>query len=138
MKASRTNRRRLRGFRLTLILVVWAIFAESTIAQLTTAPAGSLVRGPVKISLDEAIQMALQHNHNLLAARTTIQQSEAEEVTANLRPNPSLFADWDYLPLNPSNQNWTYLRESTEVDVGLTYLIERGKKRQHRHKPDLW
>ena len=34
--------------------------------------------------------MALKHNHNLLAARTTIQQSEAEETTANLRPNPSL------------------------------------------------
>jgi hypothetical protein len=40
-------------------------------------------QGPVKITLDEAIQMALQHNHNMLAARTTIQQSEAEETTAN-------------------------------------------------------
>src|SRR5580704_10634071 len=40
----------------------------------------------VRISLDEAIQMALQHNHNLLAARSTIQQSQAEEITANLRP----------------------------------------------------
>ncbi len=56
-------------------------------------------QGPVRITLDEAIQMALQHNHNMLAARTTIQQSQAEEITANLRPNPSLFADWEYLPL---------------------------------------
>ena len=30
--------------------------------------------GPTSITLDEAIQMALQHNHNMLAARTTIQQ----------------------------------------------------------------
>ena len=98
--------------------------------------------GPTSITLDEAIQMALQHNHNLLAARTTIQQSEADEKTANLRPNPSLFADWEYLPLgSPAHQNPSvyggqslgdYLHNNTEADVGLSYLIERGKKRQHR------
>ena len=42
--------------------------------------------GAVTISLDEAIQLALQHNHNVLATRTVIQQNEAEETTANLRP----------------------------------------------------
>jgi len=94
------------------------------------------------ITLDEAIQMALQHNHNMLAARTTIEQSEADEKTANLRPNPSLFADWEYLPLgSPARQNPSvyggqstadYLHNNTEGDIGLSYLIERGKKRQHR------
>jgi cobalt-zinc-cadmium efflux system outer membrane protein len=77
--------------------------------------------------------MTLEHNHNLLAARTTIQQSEAEEITADLRPNPVFFTDWDYLPLfAPSAMNSTYLHDSTEADMGLSYLIERGKKRQHR------
>jgi outer membrane protein, heavy metal efflux system len=90
-------------------------------------------QGPVKITLDEAIQMALQHNHSLLAARTTIQQIQAQEITANLRPNPALFADWDYLPaFTPSSANSTYLHDSTEADMGLSYLIERGQKRQHR------
>jgi cobalt-zinc-cadmium efflux system outer membrane protein len=103
---------------------------------------GQASKGPVRITLDEAIQMALQHNHNLLAARTAIQQSEAEEITANLRPNPGLFVDWEYLPLgSPSNQNPNlypgvstsdYLKNNTEGDIGLNYLIERGKKRQHR------
>jgi outer membrane protein, heavy metal efflux system len=98
--------------------------------------------GPTSITLDEAIQMALRHNHNMLAARTTIQQSEAEETTANLRPNPTLFADWEYLPLgSPSKQNPNlysevstsdYLKNNTEADIGLSYLLERGKKRQHR------
>jgi len=93
----------------------------------------SQTQGPVRITLDEAIQMAMQHNHNLLAARTTIQQSQAEEITANLRPNPTLFGDWEYLPLfSPSNFTSQYLHDSTEVDAGLSYLIERGKKRQHR------
>jgi cobalt-zinc-cadmium efflux system outer membrane protein len=98
--------------------------------------------GPVRITLDEAIQMALQHNHNMLAMMTTIQQAQAEETTANLRPNPSLFADWEYLPLgSPAHQNpnlyrgqstGDYLHNNTEGDIGLSYLIERGRKRQYR------
>lgn len=109
---------------------------------LHTVPAVAQSGSPTVITLDQAIQMALQHNHNLLAARTTIQQSEAEEKTANLRPNPSLFADWEYLPLgSPARQNpgiyggqstADYLHNNTEGDIGLSYLIERGKKRQHR------
>ena len=96
-------------------------------------PAFGQATGPTKITLDEAIQMALKHNHNMLAARTTIQQSEASETTANLRPNPVLFSDWEYLPLfTPSALNTAYLHDSTEADLGLSYLIERGKKRQHR------
>ena len=100
---------------------------------LLTPAAAAQTQDPVRITLDEAIQLALQHNHNLLAARTTIQQSQAEETTANLRPNPTLFTDWEYLPLfSPSAQNSQYLHDSTEADLGLGYLIERGRKRQHR------
>jgi len=101
-------------------------------AMALISPALGQATGPTRITIDEAIQMALQHNHNMLAARTTISQSEAEETTANLRPNPSLFADWEYLPLNHSSQNSQYLHDSTEGDLGLSYLLERGKKRQHR------
>jgi len=90
-------------------------------------------QGPVKITLDDALQLALQHNHNLLANRTTIQQAEAEETTANLRPNPIIFGDWDYLPFfSPSYWAGDYLHDQTEADLGLSYLFERGKKRQHR------
>ena len=56
----------------------------TAVATPTPAQAPSAVQGPVKITLDDAIQMALRHNHTLLAARTTIQQSEDEEITANL------------------------------------------------------
>jgi cobalt-zinc-cadmium efflux system outer membrane protein len=112
------------------------------LASALTHPALGQATGTSRITLDEAIQMALQHNHNLLAARTTIPQAEAEETTANLRPNPSLFADWEYLPLgSPAHQNPNiygghstsdYLHDNTEGDIGLSYLLERGKKRQHR------
>ncbi len=98
--------------------------------------------GPKSVTLDEAIQMALQHNHNMLAMVTTIQQSQAEEITQNLRPNPTLFADWEYLPIgSPAKQNPglyggqstnDYLHNNTEGDIGLSYLIERGGKRHDR------
>jgi cobalt-zinc-cadmium efflux system outer membrane protein len=89
--------------------------------------------GPVRITLDQAIQMALQHNHSLAATRTTVQQNLAQEVTANLRPNPTLFTDWEYLPLvKPEAGILSYLHDSTEGDVGLSYMFERGSKRQHR------
>jgi cobalt-zinc-cadmium efflux system outer membrane protein len=92
-------------------------------------------KSAVRITLDEAIQMSLQHDHNLLAARTTITQGQAQEVTANLRPNPAFFTDWDYLPVfTPSSANATYLHDSTEADMGLSYQIERGKKRQRRYQ----
>ena len=92
-------------------------------------------QAPVRITLDQAIQLGLQHNHTLQAARTTIQQSQAAEITANLRPNPTLFTDWEYLPVFSHPQGETvseYLQAATEADMGLSYLIERGHKRARR------
>jgi outer membrane protein, heavy metal efflux system len=90
-------------------------------------------QGSVTIALDDAIQMALRHNHNLLAARTTIQQNEAEEITANLRPNPVLLGDAQFLPVfQPSQFSSDYLDNTAQFDLGVSYLFERGKKRQHR------
>jgi cobalt-zinc-cadmium efflux system outer membrane protein len=112
------------------------------VGLLFTQLAQGQIQGPVRITLDEAVQMALQHNHSQLAMMTTIQQSQAEEITQNLRPNPALFADWEYLPLgSPSRQNPAiysgvstpdYLNNNTEGDIGLSYLIERGGKRHDR------
>ena len=119
-----------------------AVVMGAMLVSALASPAFGQGPGPTRITLDEAIQMALQHNHNVLAMMTTIQQAQAEETTANLRPNPSLFADWEYLPLgSPAKQNPPlyggqttndYLRNNTEGDIGLSYLLERGKKRQHR------
>jgi outer membrane protein, heavy metal efflux system len=88
--------------------------------------------GAVTISLDQAIQLAVQHNHNLLAARTTIQQNEAEETTANLRPNPVLLGDSQFLSFQSGQLNTDYLDSTAQFDLGVSYLFERGKKRQHR------
>ena len=123
----------IRAWKKRIILLGCAVLSCS--AWVNTAFAQT-TNGPVRITLDEAIQLAIQHNHFLIAMRTTIQQSESEEITQGLRPNPTLFADWEYLPLNnPAKQNPdlyagqttnTYLHNNTEGDIGLIYLFERG------------
>ena len=87
----------------------------------------------VRIDLEQAIQMAVVHNHALKAARTEIQQSQAEEVTAAIRPNPVFTYDDLYIPIfSPSQLNSTTLNNITEFDLGVTYTFERGHKRQAR------
>jgi cobalt-zinc-cadmium efflux system outer membrane protein len=99
--------------------------------------AGGLAYGQqsplVRITIEQAIEMALKRNHNLLAARTNVQQNQAQEITANIRPNPTLFGAWSYLPLyRPEEGFLTYFHDTTEKDIGISYLFERGQKRQNR------
>jgi len=87
----------------------------------------------LRIDLDQAIQLALAHNHALRAARTQIQQSRAEEITASLRPNPVLTYDDLFLPIfSPHSFNTSTLDNITEFDLGISYTLERGRKRQAR------
>lgn len=99
----------------------------------TALALGQSTGSPVRITLDEAIQFALAHNHALQAARSAIVQSQDEETTANLRPNPVLGADVIGLPITPNEFTSTNI-DQTEFDAGLSYLFERGKKRQNRLK----
>jgi cobalt-zinc-cadmium efflux system outer membrane protein len=85
------------------------------------------------ITLEDALRLAVQHNHALLALRSTILQNQAQEITANLRPNPNLAWDAQFIPLfNPSNFNSDYFDNNAQFDIGASYLFERGRKRQHR------
>jgi outer membrane protein, heavy metal efflux system len=94
---------------------------------------GTTPTAPARLTMDDAIRLALQHNHALMALRTTIQQSLAEEVTANLRPNPTLGLDGQFLPIfQPSQFSSDYINQQAQFDAGVGYLFERGKKRQHR------
>ena len=92
-------------------------------------------QGTKLISLDQAIELALAHNHALKATRTQIQQNEAQEITANLRPNPVFGVDSQFVPFfSPQDFSGENLDQTQQFDVGLSYLFERGHKRQHRLK----
>ena len=123
---------------LALALMVVPPFAagqQSPAPAPATAPAQAAASpaGQDRITLDDAIRLSLLHNHALQALRSTIQQSLAEEVTANLRPNPTLGLDAQFLPIfQPSEFSSEYIDQQAQFDAGVGYLFERGKKRQHR------
>jgi cobalt-zinc-cadmium efflux system outer membrane protein len=85
------------------------------------------------ISLDQAIDLALAHNHSIKATRTLILQNQAQEITANLRPNPTLGADSQFVPFfSPQDFSGENLNETQQFDIGIGYLFERGHKRPRR------
>ncbi len=129
------------------IVVAFAagLLALASSASAQEAPLASPMPAPTSVSpaqntnasahitLEDALRLAVQHNHALLALRSTILQNQAQEITANLRPNPNLAWDAQFIPLfNPSNFNSDYFDNNAQFDIGASYLFERGKKRQHR------
>src|SRR5580693_4752260 len=108
------------------------IFAPAAILLLLLVGAGS-GQNTTLISLDQAIDLALAHNHSIKATRTLILQNQAQEITANLRPNPTLGADTQFVPFfSPQDFSGANLDETQQFDIGIGYLFERGHKRQRR------
>src|ERR1700726_1971853 len=90
-------------------------------------------QNPTLISLDQAVDLALAHNHSIKASRTLILQNQALETTANLRPNPTFGADTQFIPFfSPQDFSGENLNETQQFDIGVGYLFERGHKRQRR------
>src|SRR5258708_7245180 len=110
------------------------IFAPAAMFFQLLVGAGS-AQNTTLINLDQAIDLALVHNHSLKATRTQILQSQAQEITANLRPNPTFGADSQFVPFfSPQDFSGTNTDQVQQFDVGLSYLFERGHKRQRRLK----
>src|SRR5215467_3807983 len=83
-----------------------SIAAVSDVAEpKQAAPQASPVPTPTdrpantQITLEQAISMTLTNSPAIKAARTQIQQSQAQEITANLRPNPTLNWDSQFIPV---------------------------------------
>jgi cobalt-zinc-cadmium efflux system outer membrane protein len=85
------------------------------------------------INLDQAIDLALAQNHSIKATRTLILQNQAQEITANFRPNPTLGADSQFVPFfSPQDFSGDNLNNVQQFDIGIGYLFERGHKRPRR------
>jgi len=88
---------------------------------------------PARITLDDAIKLALTNSPSIKALRTTIDQSKAQEITAHLRPNPDLSWDTQFIPIfSPNLFSVDTLNTLQQFDMGVGYLFERGQKRQRR------
>ena len=79
--------------------------------------------------MEDAVRIALQYNQALRAQRLNVDQSKAGEVTASLKPNPTLSNLVDTIPaFSPQT-----IRASTQIyEETLSYTVERGGKREKR------
>jgi outer membrane protein, heavy metal efflux system len=102
------------------------------LALLLAARVG-MAQNAALVSLDQAVDLALAHNHSIKAQRTMVLQNQAQEITANLRPNPTFGADSQFIPIfSPQYFSSNNLDQSQQFDIGVGYLFERGHKRQRR------
>jgi cobalt-zinc-cadmium efflux system outer membrane protein len=72
-----------------------------------------------------------RNNPTLLADELNIDESKAQEITAFLRPNPTLNLSADGTQIAPDKGVWRPFAGTFE-SAGLSYLIERQHKRQLR------
>lgn len=97
--------------------------------------AGAPAPAVTQISLEDAIRLALTNSPSIRATRTQIAQSQAQETTADFRPNPVLSWDAQFIPIfSPGQFTTNTLNNIQQFDVGVSYLIERGKKRPARYR----
>ena len=113
---------RARTLRPLIVLGVLGLLAPLRAAGQAGAQAAPPQNPPARVTLDQAIDLSLQHNHSLQAARTTILENQALEITANLRPNPVLLGDAQFLPFFRAEQfhratTWTTAPNSTWVSA---------------------
>ncbi len=112
------------GIRFGLCAIAVSILPGSIRAQ--SPPSASL---PRLISMEDAVRIALQYNQNLRSQRLNVDQSKAGEITAALKPNPTLGNVIDTIPIFSPQK----IRLSTQIyEETLSYTVERGGKREKR------
>lgn len=81
------------------------------------------------ISKEDAVRIALLYNQSLRANRLNVDQNKANEVTASLKPNPTIGLGADAIPIFALQT----IRFSTQIySANMSYTVERGGKREKR------
>jgi cobalt-zinc-cadmium efflux system outer membrane protein len=94
-------------------------------------PAGELEYGrPDGMTLDTAIDILVQRNLDLEAARLEIPMAEADVLTASLRENPVFYADQQLVPYG----HYSFLRPGgpQQSDININYPLDISRKRRAR------
>jgi len=96
--------------------------------QLRTQPQTQTTASRRSITLDQAVEIFMRQNLQLVAARYDIETADAEKLTARLRPNPQFTVGLSDLPVNLSGP---FIKEQT-YDYGISRTFELGGKRSKR------
>lgn len=91
----------------------------------------ALAQQRVVLTWEQARQRFEQENPTLLAGQLNVNESKAQEITAYLRPNPSLTVTADGTQISPNKGVWEPLTGTYEV-AAVSYLHERDHKRELR------
>ena len=87
-----------------------------------------------RIAMVDAVRLALERNHQLRAQRLNVDLSKADEITAALKPNPTLTSTNENFPIfSPSDLfSWDNFANNLNFVESVSYLFERGGKRAKR------
>ncbi len=84
------------------------------------------------ITIEQAVQEALQNNPGLLAEKLGIPVAETAVITARLRPNPVVSASSDHLDWLGTGFSEVNGAGPTETALRVDFPWERGHKREYR------
>jgi cobalt-zinc-cadmium efflux system outer membrane protein len=126
------NKLHLREFFLSLRLWLSPVLLSVTFAQnpapsqpaSVTAPVGIPLEAPpaidsLQLTLVQAEELFKKHNINLLTAQLGISESQAQQIQAQLRPNPTIYAE-----IMPYNNGTAYASGAT--DAGRQRFLPLG------------
>lgn len=102
-------------------------------AQTAPAPPASPPAQTSVLTMEQAVRLAVDRNQTLRAQRLTIDESKADEITANFRPQVTFSAEADGLTVfSPKSLTFSTLNNDVTYNAGLGYTFERGGKRANR------
>ena len=85
-----------------------------------------------RLTMDQAIEEAIQNNLNLLAEQLNLSIADARLITAKLKPNPVFSFSGDHLDLAGTGFNEINGGGPPEISWRVDVPIERGRKRDLR------
>jgi len=107
---------------------------KSSVARflLALSACQAFAQPPATLTIEQAVQEALQNNPGLLAERLGIPVAQAAVITARLRPNPVVSASSDHLDWLGTGFNQVNQAGPTETALRVDFPFERGHKREYR------
>lgn len=84
---------------------------------------------PSRLTLEEAVRLAMDRNPLLAAAGDEIRAAEGDRIAAGSRPNPSFSLEFEDLPLSTNPGPFLEVRQTTSR---VDYEIETGGRRRLR------
>ncbi len=122
--------RKIAGVSFLLLSFLSGMHRDAVAQALPTPPSSQAV---TRLTLEEAVRLALERNQSLRAQRLAIDQARANEITAALKPNPVFANNNEDFPIfSPSDLTWENVRTNQEFTFSVNYTLERGGKRLKR------